>query len=106
MIVIRYADDAVLGFEHRADAVRFQKELGERLAEVRAGTAPGENATDRVREICHIESAERGKGKPETFRFPGFHAYLWESWEWDELYCPAEGGGKKMRAKLQAIKRS
>jgi hypothetical protein len=28
MIVIRYADDAVLGFEHRAEAVRFQKELG------------------------------------------------------------------------------
>ena len=46
VIIVRYADDAVLGFEHREDAERFLEQLRERLAEVRAGTAPGEDAPD------------------------------------------------------------
>ena len=40
VVVVRYADDIVAGFEHRADAERFLQEWQERLAEVRAGLHP------------------------------------------------------------------
>src|SRR3989449_2559546 len=46
MIVVRYADDAVLGFQHREDAERFLKQLRERMGEIRAGTPSGEDAPD------------------------------------------------------------
>ncbi len=46
MIVIRYADDIVLGFEHRTDAERFLQEWRDRLRVVRAGTSPGQDAPD------------------------------------------------------------
>ena len=41
VIVLRYADDIVLGFQWGTDADRFRKSLGERLGEVRTGAAPG-----------------------------------------------------------------
>ncbi len=44
MIVVRYADDAVLGFQYREDAEKFLS-AGAR-AEVRAGAASGEDASD------------------------------------------------------------
>jgi RNA-directed DNA polymerase len=46
VIIVRYADDAVLGFQYKDEAERFLRELRERLAEVRAGIRPGENASD------------------------------------------------------------
>ena len=51
VIMVRYADDAVLGFENRDEAERFRRELQEQLRKGRTGTAPGEDPTDRVREI-------------------------------------------------------
>ena len=49
VMAIRYADDLVVGFEHRDEAERFLKEFGERLAKFAPGTASGEDAVDRVR---------------------------------------------------------
>jgi hypothetical protein len=39
VIIIRFADDFIVGFEHRQDAERFRDELGGRFAPVRAGVA-------------------------------------------------------------------
>ncbi|MBP1598229.1 MAG: invertase [Acidobacteria bacterium] len=63
--------------------------------EVRAGVTPRENATDRIRQICHTESTGAWKRQAGDVRFPGVHAYLWESRERNELYCPAEDGGEE-----------
>ncbi|HEY6342516.1 MAG TPA: reverse transcriptase domain-containing protein [Bryobacteraceae bacterium] len=46
VVVVRYADDNVLGFQHLAAADRFLEEFRERLRKFRAGTAPGQNAPD------------------------------------------------------------
>ncbi len=46
VIIVRYADDAVLGFQHRDEAERFLEQLRERLRKVRAGATPGEDAPD------------------------------------------------------------
>ena len=46
MVVVRYADDIVVGFENRAAAERFLSEWNERMQKFRAGVAPGQDAPD------------------------------------------------------------
>jgi RNA-directed DNA polymerase len=72
VIVVRYADDIIVGFEHRTDAERFVAELRERFAKFSLELHPektrllefGPSAVDNRR--C------AGLGKPETFNFLGF----------------------------------
>ena len=58
VVVVRYADDLVVGFEHREDAERFLREFRERLADFELGTPPGKDATDRVRSVRAGKSAK------------------------------------------------
>ncbi len=46
VIAVRYADDAVLGFQYREEAERFLADLRERLRQIRAGATSGEDASD------------------------------------------------------------
>ena len=57
VVVVRYADDLVVGFQHRNDAERFLKEFKERLASLRAGAPSGEDATDRIRSLRPVKPA-------------------------------------------------
>ena len=41
VIIVRFADDFIVGFEYREDAERFRDELARQVREVRAGAAPG-----------------------------------------------------------------
>ena len=72
MIVVRYADDAVLGFQHGEDADRFLAELQERLWKF--GLEPHSEKTRLIEfgRSAAERRAKRGEGKPETFNFPGF----------------------------------
>ena len=75
MVIVRYADDYVAGFEHRDDAERFLRELKERFR----GFELELNA-DKTRLIEFGRYAERnrrarGEGRPETFDFLGFTHY-------------------------------
>ncbi len=72
VIVVRYADDFVLGFQHEADAVRFRADLQRRLE--RFGLEVHREKTRLIRFGSHAASnrRERGRGKPETFDFLGF----------------------------------
>src|SRR5271166_2140838 len=72
MIVVRYADDTVVGFEHRADAERFLAELRVRLAEFALGLHPEKTRLIEFGRYAARDRAERGGGKPETFDFLGF----------------------------------
>ena len=56
VIVVRFADDFVVGFEHQVEAERFLAELREALRALRLGTAPREDAADRVRAPCAAQS--------------------------------------------------
>jgi group II intron reverse transcriptase/maturase len=72
MIIVRYADDIVVGFQHQADAERFQAELTQRLAAFALTLHP-----DKTRLIAFGRHAaehrnRHGLGKPETFDFLGF----------------------------------
>jgi RNA-directed DNA polymerase len=72
LMVVRFADDFVVGFEHREDAERFLADLRERFARFGLALHP-----DKTRLIEFGRSADRhrrgrGDGKPETFNFLGF----------------------------------
>jgi group II intron reverse transcriptase/maturase len=72
VVVVRYADDFVVGFEHREDGVRFLSELVERLR--RFGLELHAQKTRLIEFGRHAEEdrQRRGEGKPETFNFLGF----------------------------------
>ena len=72
MIVVRYADDIVVGFQHKADAERFRAELAERLATFALTLHPDKTRLIEFGRNAAADRARRGLGKPETFNFLGF----------------------------------
>ena len=72
MIIVRYADDAIVGFEHEADARRFLEAMRERLAEFALSLHPDKTRMIEFGRFAAAERERRGLGKPETFDFLGF----------------------------------
>jgi RNA-directed DNA polymerase len=72
MIVVRYADDTVVGFEHRSDAERFLAALRIRLAEFALELHPEKTRLIEFGRHAASGRAARGVGNPETFDFLGF----------------------------------
>jgi group II intron reverse transcriptase/maturase len=72
VVVVRFADDFVVGFEHRAEADRFLADLRERVA--RFGLTLHPDKTRLIEFGRHADRIRRGRGdgKPETFNFLGF----------------------------------
>ncbi len=58
MIMVRYADDLIVGFQHETDARRFWDAMREQAAGVLAVAASGQDPTDRVRPLCGAEPRE------------------------------------------------
>jgi len=72
MVVVRYADDTVVGFEHRADAERFLADLRIRMAEFDLELHPEKTRLIEFGRHAASDRTGRGDGKPETFNFLGF----------------------------------
>ena len=103
MIVVRYADDWVAGFQHRRDAERFQRTVTERLT--RFGLKLHESKT-RLIEFGRFASSDlqrRGGGKPQTFDFLGF-THCCGKTRRGKFVVLRLTSAKRMRAKLLAIK--
>ncbi len=103
MIVVRYADDLVVGFQHRAEAERFLREFQERLAKFELEVHP-----DKTRLIAFGREAwqnrkQVGQEKLDTFTFLGFTHYCGENSK-GYFQVWRETAGERMRAKLQQIK--
>jgi RNA-directed DNA polymerase len=103
MIVVRYADDLVVGFEHRAEAERFLKEFGERLAKFGLEMHPEKTRLIEFGRQAWAKRQQEGKGKPETFQFLGFTHYCGENSK-GYFQVWRETVKKRMRAKLSEIK--
>jgi len=72
VIVVRYADDFIVGFQHRFDAERFQEELRQRLARFGLALHPDKTRLLAFGKFARSNRVERGlPGKPETFAFLG-----------------------------------
>jgi RNA-directed DNA polymerase len=72
VIVLRYADDIVLGFQWVTDADRFRKSLGERLGKFGLEMHPEKTRRIEFGRYAEQNRKRRGEGKPETFDFLGY----------------------------------
>jgi hypothetical protein len=72
VIVIRYADDIILGFQWETDADRFRQSLGERLGKFGLELHPDKTRRIEFGRYAEPNRKRRGEGKPETFDFLGF----------------------------------
>jgi RNA-directed DNA polymerase len=72
MIVVRYADDLVAGFEHESDARRFLDAMRDRLGKFALSLHPDKTRLIEFGRFAATDRKLRGLGKPETFTFLGF----------------------------------
>src|SRR6476660_297361 len=72
MVIVRYADDIVVGFEHEADARRFWDAMRARFEEFALSLHPEKTRLIEFGRHAADRRARRGLGKPETFNFLGF----------------------------------
>jgi RNA-directed DNA polymerase len=72
VIIVRFADDFIVGFEHEQDARRFLDELRERLARFGLELHPDKTRLIEFGRFAAGRRRARGQGKPETFDFLGF----------------------------------
>jgi RNA-directed DNA polymerase len=72
MIIVRYADDVVVGFEHESDARRFWDAMRERLQKFSLSLHPDKTRLIEFGRHAAANRKRRGLGKPETFSFLGF----------------------------------
>jgi len=72
VIVVRYADDIVVGFQHRREAERFLTELRERFARFHLELHPEKTRLLEFGRFAAERRGLRGQGRPETFNYLGF----------------------------------
>jgi RNA-directed DNA polymerase len=105
VVIVRWADDFVVGFEHREDAERFWAELRDRLATF--GLELNAEKTRLIEFGRHAarDRAARGLGKPDTFQFLGFTHICAKTRKSGRFKLRRITDSKRMRAKLLAVKR-
>jgi group II intron reverse transcriptase/maturase len=103
MIIVRYADDIVLGFEHEADARRFWEAMRERMGKFSLTLHPTKTRLIAFGRPVAAERASLGLGKPETFDFLGFTFICGRSRRGGFL-VKRKSRRDRMRAKLREIK--
>ena len=103
MILVRYADDIVVGFEHEAEARRFQEALRGRLEAFGLRLHPDKTRLIEFGRHAAANRARRGLGKPETFSFLGFTFICGRSRR-GAFQLQRKSRGDRMRAKLKAVK--
>ncbi len=72
VIIVRYADDIVVGFEHAAEAKRFLMDLQQRMEKFALSLHPDKTRLIEFGRFAAVNRVRRGLGKPETFKFLGF----------------------------------
>src|SRR5437660_2417593 len=72
MIIVRYADDFIVGFQHHLDARAFLDEMRNRLQEFALSLNPEKTRIIEFGRFATERRERRGLGKPETFNFLGF----------------------------------
>jgi hypothetical protein len=104
VIIIRYADDFVMGFQHRHDAERFVSELRARLEKFGLALHPEKTRLIGFGRFAARDRAQRGEGKPETFNFLGFTHICGLKLKSRGYIVKRETMAKRLRAKLHEVK--
>jgi RNA-directed DNA polymerase len=103
MILVRYADDIIVGFQHEADARRFWDAMRERLGEFALSLHPDKTRLIEFGRLAAANRQRRGVGKPETFDFLGFTFICGKS-RAGHFLIHRKSRPDRMRAKLKEIK--
>jgi RNA-directed DNA polymerase len=103
MIIVRFADDFIVGFEYREDAEEFLDELRERFAKFGLELHPGKTRLIEFGRFAAGRRRARGLGKPETFDFLGFTHICAKSRN-GRFWIRRITIAKRMRAKLKEVK--
>jgi RNA-directed DNA polymerase len=103
VIVVRYADDFVLSFQHSSDARRFLYELRKRFARFGLELHPEKTRLIEFGRYAAERRQERRESKPETFDFLGFTHYCGTTRK-GAFQLKRKPIAKRLRAKLEAIK--
>jgi group II intron reverse transcriptase/maturase len=103
VVVVRYADDLVIGFELEDDARRFLEAMRERFEAFDLSLHPDKTRLIAFGRYAAERRAARGLGKPETFNFLGFTFYCGLSRR-GRFLLKRKTRRDRMRAKLKEIK--
>jgi RNA-directed DNA polymerase len=103
MVIVRYLDDFIVGFQYRDDAERFLKALRERLGQFSLSLHPDKTRLLEFGRYAVQNRHERGQGKPETFQFLGFVHSCGQTKK-GEFTVRRQTAGERLRAKLEAVK--
>jgi group II intron reverse transcriptase/maturase len=104
VIVVRYADDAVLGFQYREEAEKFLEELRERVRKFGLELHPEKTRQIEFGRYAAERREKRGEGKPETFNFLGFTHICGKNHTTGYFQVYRKTIGKRMAAKLKQIR--
>ena len=103
VIIVRWADDFIVGFEDEQDARQFLDELRERVAQFGLELHPDKTRLIEFGRNAGWKRAKRGLGKPETFDFLGF-THICAKGKKGRFWVRRVTIAKRMRAKLREIK--
>jgi len=103
VIITRFADDFVVGFEYRGDAKRFLTDLRERFAKFNLELHPDKTRLIEFGRFAVSNRAARGVGKPETFDYLGF-THICAKTKSGRFMLKRITISKRMAAKLKGVK--
>ena len=104
VVVVRYADDFVMGFEHRAEAERFLQEWKDRLQKFGLELHPDKTRLIEFGRHAAERRGQRGEGKPETFDFLGFTHICGKTRKTGRFIVKRQTIRKRLSAKLRELK--
>jgi RNA-directed DNA polymerase len=103
VVIVRFADDFIAGFEHEKDARQFLADLRERFAKFGLELHPDKTRLIEFGRNASRARAARGVGKPETFDFLGF-THMCAKTKTGRFWIKRKTISKRMRAKLADVK--
>jgi group II intron reverse transcriptase/maturase len=103
VIIVRFADDFIVGFQHQSDAEQFQKDLTERFRRFNLELHPDKTRLIRFGRFAAEDRQRRGEGKPETFDFLGF-THICGKTSRGAFQVVRHTMRKRLRNKLRAVK--
>ena len=103
VIIVRYADDFVVGFQHRTDAERFLAKLRERFRKFALELHAEKTRVIEFGRFATERRGRRGEGKPATFNFLGF-THICGKDRRGRFVVVRQTMRKRMQAKLKALK--
>ncbi len=104
VIIVRYADDFVMGFQYRNEADLFLQQLQERMAKFGLELHQEKTRLIEFGRFAAVNRSKRGEGKPETFDFLGFTHICAKTKRGNRFTIRRKTIAKRLRAKVKKMK--